>query len=58
MVTYREHDVPYHVRLSIDRSLNVGHWYSVRGRGSMAPEISRREDLVHRPVSERMDILI
>ncbi|XP_053408498.1 DNA polymerase epsilon catalytic subunit A-like [Mercenaria mercenaria] len=49
IIDIREHDVPYHVRVSIDRSLNVGHWYSIRGRGSMAPEISRREDLVHRP---------
>ena len=46
----REHDVPYHVRVSIDLKLNVGHWYSVRGRGSSAPEIKRREDLVDRPV--------
>ncbi|XP_052805264.1 DNA polymerase epsilon catalytic subunit A-like [Mya arenaria] len=49
IVDIREHDVPYHVRVSIDLSLNVGHWYSVRGRGSQAPEIKRREDLVHRP---------
>ncbi|KAL4229089.1 hypothetical protein ACF0H5_012128 [Mactra antiquata] len=45
----REHDVPYHVRVSIDKSYNVGHWYSVKGRGNMPPEITRREDLVHRP---------
>ncbi|WAR05620.1 DPOE1-like protein, partial [Mya arenaria] len=28
IVDIREHDVPYHVRVSIDLSLNVGHWYS------------------------------
>ena len=43
--------MPYHVRVSIDLSLNVGHWFAVRGRGSHPPEIKRREDLVHRPVS-------
>ena len=48
--SFREHDVPYHVRVSIDLKINIGHWYSVRGRGSSPPEIKRREDLVDRPV--------
>ena len=52
---YREYDVPYHTRVSIDLSLNVGHWFSVRGRGGQPPEIKRREDLVHRPVSQQME---
>ena len=38
------------MRVSIDLKLFVGHWYSVRGRGSSPPEIKRREDLVDRPV--------
>lgn len=45
----KEHDVPYHIRVSIDLHLNVGHWFSVRGRGNLAPEITRREDLVITP---------
>ncbi len=47
----REYDVPYHVRVSIDMKINVGLWYSVRGRGQAPPEIKPREDLVDRPVS-------
>lgn len=47
----REYDVPYHVRVSIDLKIFVGHWYSVRGRGIVAPEIRRREDLVSWAVS-------
>ncbi|KAK3581719.1 hypothetical protein CHS0354_015350 [Potamilus streckersoni] len=49
IIDIREYDVPYHVRVSIDLKINVGLWYSVRGRGSMPPEIKRREDLVDRP---------
>ncbi|XP_052253908.1 DNA polymerase epsilon catalytic subunit A-like [Dreissena polymorpha] len=49
IVDIREHDVPYHVRVSIDLNLNVGHWFSIRGQGSQPPEIKRREDLMHRP---------
>ena len=52
----REHDVPYHVRVSIDLQINVGHWYSVRGRGLAAPDIKRREDLVDRPVVKKLFI--
>ena len=47
----REYDVPYHVRVSIDLKIFVGHWYSVRGHGTAAPEIKRREDLVSWAVS-------
>ena len=47
----REYDVPYHVRVSIDLKIFVGHWYTVRGRGTVAPEIRRREDLVSWAVS-------
>ena len=46
----REHDVPYHVRVSIDLKLNVGLWYSVKGQGNDAPIITARPDLVDRPV--------
>lgn len=50
-INYREYDVPYHVRVSIDLKIFVGHWYTVRGRGSLPVEIRHREDLVDRPVS-------
>lgn len=42
--------MPYHVRVSIDLKIFVGHWYSVWGRGLASPEIKRREDLVSWPV--------
>ncbi|GFN92313.1 DNA polymerase epsilon catalytic subunit a-like [Plakobranchus ocellatus] len=45
----KEYDVPYHVRVSIDLKIFVGHWYSVKGRGSNEIEIHRREDLVAWP---------
>ncbi|XP_041470272.1 DNA polymerase epsilon catalytic subunit A-like isoform X2 [Lytechinus variegatus] len=45
----REYDVPYHVRVAIDKKIHVGHWYSVQGRGSMAPIIKQRDDLLERP---------
>ena len=51
IISFREYDVPYHVRVSIDLKIHVGHWYSIRGRGSAAPEIQHRPDLVDRPVS-------
>ena len=43
--------MPYHVRVSIDLKIFVGHWYSVWGHGTAAPDIKRREDLVSWPVS-------
>ncbi|XP_013399576.1 DNA polymerase epsilon catalytic subunit A [Lingula anatina] len=49
IIDIREHDVPYHVRVSIDKRIHIGHWYAVRGRGAGPPEIRRREDLVETP---------
>ncbi|XP_014670833.1 PREDICTED: DNA polymerase epsilon catalytic subunit A-like [Priapulus caudatus] len=49
IIDIREYDVPYHVRVSIDLKIFVGHWYSVKPRGSKPPEIVPREDLVDRP---------
>ena len=49
IVDIREHDVPYHVRVSIDLKIFVGHWYTVRGHGNLPPEIEP-SDLVDRPV--------
>ncbi|XP_059166217.1 DNA polymerase epsilon catalytic subunit A-like [Physella acuta] len=49
IIDLREYDVPYHVRVSIDLKIFVGHWYSVKGRGSHDIEIRHREDLVSWP---------
>ncbi|XP_059098833.1 DNA polymerase epsilon catalytic subunit A-like [Tigriopus californicus] len=46
----REHDLPLHVRVSIDRSIFVGSWYQVKCKGlNEEPEIIKREDLIERP---------
>ncbi|KAL8598378.1 hypothetical protein ACOMHN_032655 [Nucella lapillus] len=49
IIDIREYDVPYHVRVSIDLKIFVGHWYSVWGHGTAPPEIKLREDLVSWP---------
>lgn len=46
----REHDVPYHIRVSIDLKIFVGLWYAVRGRGNDPPDIRKREDILIVPV--------
>lgn len=46
----REHDVPYHVRVSIDLKINCGLWYQVRCRpGTEMPIITLRNDILERP---------
>ncbi|XP_012159069.1 DNA polymerase epsilon catalytic subunit A [Ceratitis capitata] len=47
----REHDVPYHVRVSIDLSIFCGQWYNIRCRsgGLELPIITPRPDLLERP---------
>ncbi|OQR73201.1 DNA polymerase epsilon catalytic subunit A-like [Tropilaelaps mercedesae] len=45
----REHDVPYHVRASIDLQLFVGLWYSVRVQGGTKPVIARKENMLTTP---------
>ncbi|XP_077864309.1 DNA polymerase epsilon catalytic subunit A-like [Saccoglossus kowalevskii] len=49
IIDIREYDVPYHVRVAIDGKIHVGHWYSVKGRGTLPPEINQRDDLLDRP---------
>ncbi|GFR70989.1 DNA polymerase epsilon catalytic subunit A-like, partial [Elysia marginata] len=49
IIDIREYDVPYHVRVSIDLKIFVGHWYSVKGRGSNEIDIRLRSDLVAWP---------
>lgn len=46
----REHDVPYHVRVSIDLKIFCGLWYNIKCRGgSELPIITQRQDLLERP---------
>lgn len=46
IVDIREYDVPFHVRVSIDLKMFVGHWYFVRGRGNNPPEIRKCDELL------------
>ena len=46
----REHDVPYHVRVSIDLNILCGLWYTIRCRGGDEPPvITPRLDILDRP---------
>ncbi|XP_048486026.1 DNA polymerase epsilon catalytic subunit 1 [Plutella xylostella] len=45
----REHDVPYHVRVSIDVGIFCGTWYTVKSRGTETPIFTKREDILERP---------
>ncbi|XP_045777091.1 DNA polymerase epsilon catalytic subunit 1 isoform X2 [Maniola jurtina] len=45
----REHDVPYHVRVSIDLKIFCGTWYTVKSRGTEIPIFTKREDIIERP---------
>ncbi|XP_070548417.1 DNA polymerase epsilon catalytic subunit A-like isoform X2 [Ptychodera flava] len=49
IIDIREYDVPYHVRVAIDKQIHVGHWYAVKGRGTLPAEITQRDDLLDRP---------
>lgn len=50
IVDVREHDVPYHVRVSIDLSIFCGLWYNIKCRGgSEIPIINQRPDIIERP---------
>ncbi|KAH9641118.1 hypothetical protein HF086_000766 [Spodoptera exigua] len=45
----REHDVPYHVRVSIDLQIFCGTWYTVKSRGTETPIFTKRDDIIERP---------
>lgn len=46
----REHDVPYHVRVSIDLNIFCGLWYTMRCRGGDEPPVvTPRPDILDRP---------
>jgi len=49
IVDMREHDLPHHVRTSIDKSMFVGTWYNIKCRGEKEPVISRSEEFKERP---------
>lgn len=46
----REHDVPYHVRVSIDLKVFCGLWYNIKCKGGTElPVINQRPDILERP---------
>lgn len=46
----REHDLPYHVRVSIDLQIYCGCWYNIKCRGATEiPQITVRPDILERP---------
>lgn len=45
----REHDVPYHVRVSIDMQIFCGTWYTIKNRGTETPLFTKRDDIIERP---------
>lgn len=46
----REHDLPYHVRVSIDEKIFCGLWYNVRGMGAEKnPQVVARPDILDLP---------
>ena len=48
----REYDVPFHMRVAIDKEIFAGHWYTVKPTpgGCTTPEIRLRSDIVGWPV--------
>ncbi|XP_015904688.2 DNA polymerase epsilon catalytic subunit A [Parasteatoda tepidariorum] len=46
IIDIREYDVPFHVRVSIDLKIFVGHWYFVKGCGNLPNEIRLCEELL------------
>ena len=50
IVEIREWDVPYHVRVTIDMDIFVGHWYTVKWTSQHElPGFQRRTDLLNWP---------
>jgi len=48
---HREHDVPYHVRASIDKKICAAVWYSIKmeAGNDFNPQITRRPDIIESP---------
>ncbi|OWR54597.1 DNA polymerase [Danaus plexippus plexippus] len=49
IIDIREHDVPYHIRVSIDMKIFCGTWYTVKSRGNDTPIFTKRDDILERP---------
>ncbi|KAI1730437.1 DNA polymerase family b, exonuclease domain-containing protein [Ditylenchus destructor] len=51
IIDIREHDLPYHMRVCIDKRIFVGLWYTVRGRSPTTnlPLIERNTEVVDPP---------
>lgn len=50
LLYFREFDVPYHVRVSIDLKIFCGSWYTIKIVGpNHPPMITSRPDLIERP---------
>lgn len=45
----REHDVPFHLRVSIDMNIFCGTWYTVKPRNAETPIFTKRDDILERP---------
>ena len=48
IVDIREYDVPYHVRVAIDRDIRIGKWYTVEAKHGVV-SIKCIEDRLERP---------
>ena len=47
---FREYDIPYHIRVSIDNKIFVGSWYNVKIRGiGIQPDIIKNSELLEIP---------
>lgn len=51
IIDIREYDLPYQMRMCIDKKIFVGLWYTVQGRNPLTklPSIKRNENLVDPP---------
>ena len=46
IIDIREYDVPYYLRVAIDRDVRVGHWYTVKathGHATMSRQYNKLE---------------
>lgn len=42
--------MPYHVRVSTDKKIFIGSWYTIQSKGSHEiPIITKRDDIIDRP---------
>ncbi|OQV25773.1 DNA polymerase epsilon catalytic subunit A [Hypsibius exemplaris] len=51
LIDIREYDVPFHMRVAIDKEIFAGHWYTVRPTpgGCTTPEVRLRKDILGWP---------